>query len=99
MRRAVTLLSFLLVACNRGETELPGIPFSTITCADAAGIGPDEDFNLGVPGSHVICDNNICFQSAGSPVCFYGCGQTQQDAGMFSPCWTPTPTPTPSPTP
>jgi hypothetical protein len=99
MKRAVVLLSLLLIACTGNGTRLPGIPLSTITCVDAANIGPDEDFNLGAPGSHVICDNNICFLNVSSPVCYYGCGPTQQDAGMFSPCWTPTPTPTPTPSP
>jgi len=98
MKRAVILLSLLLAACT-GDTKLPGIPLSTVTCADAAGVGPDEEFNLGAPGSNVICANNICFLNASSPVCYYGCGQAQQDAGMFSPCWVPTPTPTPTPSP
>jgi hypothetical protein len=88
----------LLADCAKNQNAgLPTFPASTITCADALGVGPDKEFTIGDPDLQVICINNICFQTPSSPVCFYGCGPDQQAAGMFSPCWVPTPTPSPTP--
>src|SRR5881409_1780687 len=76
----------LLADCSKNQnTRSSAIPVSTITCADALGVGPDKEFTFGDPEVNVICINNICFQTPSSPVCFYGCGPDQQAAGMFSP--------------
>jgi hypothetical protein len=98
---AAVAIALLLAAClGKGHTTTPSLTFSSITCADAQGIGPDMEFENGDPSNQVTCNNNICFQTPSSPVCFYNCGQAQMDAGYFSPCWpAPTPSPTPSPTP
>ncbi len=88
MRRLLSLaLVFCpILACDR-TVEQDVQQSTTITCSDAAGIGPDMTFQIGDPGTRVICINNICYQTASSSVCLYGCGQTQKDAGYFSPCW------------
>jgi hypothetical protein len=95
---AALFLALSLIACS-SNSRLPS-PVSTITCADANGIGPDREFTFSDSNVKGICLNNICYLTSDSPVCFYDCGPDQQAAGMFSPCWpAPTPTPTPSPTP
>jgi len=88
MSRLVSLVLVLcsILACNR-SIKNDAQQSTTITCSDAAGIGPDMTFQIGDPGIKVICINNICYQTASSSVCLYGCGQTQKDAGYVSPCW------------
>jgi len=86
-------------ACSKDEVNLNPPPQSKFLCADAAGIGPVQEF-LSDPNAKVICDNDLCFQPPSNQECLYGCGQAQWDAGWFSPCRpAPTPSPTPSPTP
>ena len=88
----ITGLVLGLTACS-GDAHLriQRPKFITITCADAKGLAAPKDFVIGDPFVRVICDNNICFPKADSPMsdCLYGCDAVEKAAGFFSQCWGP----------